>query len=486
MKEVQQDQNKMNKIIAFLGFLLFAFTLKAQFIEDALRFTIPNSMITPVSSSLGVSYYGISDDISALFYNPAGLSFIPKQEFSVGFGFTRNITQTEYLFNKLERRSNSGYITHIGIASPIPSEKFQITGAIAYFHENNFLNYFDYSAFNPLSSIVYSLSKYGSQDTNANIPYFLWLANNKFQTPIKDSVQQNVFVNQDGGLHNISGGISIQVSKNVAIGGTFAGKFGRFSYYRDFHENDVLNKYNFFDSLNYSNVDFQSFRLKDEIEQKIAGITGSFGVFATLSNVMRFGATIKFPTYYQVEEKFRQDAYARFDDGWEPNPFEPKEDLYNSYKITTPFVYSAGLSFKIANFVLTSCVEYFDVSQLRFSDAPPQIEELNTRIVRELVGQVQWGIGIKHFVPLMPIELRAGFSSITSPYQKDISKATTYIFSVGAGITLSSNVRIEPTFQYLINSLLFTNYKTTDNDPSGTYKVNLSPLKSGLQLTIRY
>lgn len=486
MKEVQQDQNKMVRLIAFLGFLLFSFTLKAQFIEDALRYTIPNSMITPVSSSLGVSYYGISDDVSALFYNPAGLSFIPKQEFSIGFGFTRNITQTEYLFNKLERRSNSGYITHIGIASPIPSEKFQITGAIAYFHENNFLNYFEYSAFNPHSSLVYSLSKYGPQDTNTNIPYFLWLANNKFQTPIKDSVGQNVLVNQDGGLHNISGGISIQISNNVAIGGTFTGKFGKFSYYRDFLEIDVSKKYNFFDSLNYSNVDFDSFKLKEKIEQKISGITGSIGVFTTLSNIMRFGATIKFPTYYQIEENFRQDAYARFDDGWKPNSYEPKEDLYNSYKITTPFVYSAGLSFKIANFVFTGGVEYFDVTQLRFSDAPSPMEELNTRIVRELVGQVQWGIGIKYFVPLMPIEISAGFSSITSPYQKDISKATTYIFSVGSGITLSNNVRLEPSFQYLINSLLFTNYKTTDNDPSGNYKVNFSPLKIGLQLTIRY
>ncbi|MGQ9819767.1 MAG: hypothetical protein ACUVQ1_07585 [Candidatus Kapaibacteriales bacterium] len=476
----------MQRIIISLMLFSSLTSLQAQFIEDALRYTIPNSMITPISSSLGVSYYGISDDVSALFYNPAGLSFIPKTEFSIGFGFNRNITQTEYLFNKLERRSNSGYITHIGFATPIPSEKFQITGAVSYFHENNFLNYFDYSSFNPYSSIVYSLSKYGPQDTNANIPYFLWLADKKFHTPIKDSVQQNVFVNQDGGLHNISGGISVQLSHNVAIGGTLAGKFGKFSYYRDFRENDVINKYNFFDSINYSNIDFQSFTLKEKIEQKISGITGSIGLIATLSDVMRFGATIKFPTYYQIEENFRKDAFARFDDGWEPNPYEPKEDSYNSYKITTPFVYSAGVSFKVLNFVFSGGVEYFDVTQLRFSDAPPQMEELNTRIVRELVGQVQWGIGTKYFVPLLPIELRAGFSSITSPYQRDISKATTYIFSFGAGVTISNNIRLEPTFQFLTNSLLLTNYKSSEFDPSGEYKVNFSPIKFGLQLTIRY
>lgn len=470
----------------FFAVFLTANTLLAQFIEDALRYTIPNTAITPVSASLGVSYYGISDDVSALFYNPAGLSFIPKNEFSIGFGFTRNNTQTEFLFNKLDRRSNSSYITHIGIAVPLQNEDFPMTGAIAYFHENNFLNYFDYSAFNPYSSIISSLAKYGPQDTNSNIPYFLWLANNKFYTPIKDSVQQDVFVNEDGGLHNLSGGLSIQISKNVSIGGTIVGKFGKFSYFREYRESDILNKYNFFDSLNYTNVDFNSFTLKEKIEQKVSGISGSIGFFAILGNLLRFGATIKFPTYYQVEEDFRQDAYAKFDNGWSPNPFEPTDDLHNSFKITTPFVYAAGLSLRIQNFVLTGGVEYFDVTQLRFSDAPSAMEDLNTSIVRELVGQAHWGLGLKYYVPLLPIEIRGGFSSITSPYQKDISNATTYILSVGVGFTISKNVRFEPTFQYSTNSLLFTNYQSFESDPSRQYKINLNPFKIGLQFTIRY
>ncbi|QLH53724.1 MAG: hypothetical protein CH6_1985 [Candidatus Kapaibacterium sp.] len=465
--------------------LLIPIVSFSQFIEDALRYTIPNSMITPRSASFGVAFYGLSDDISGLIYNPAGLSFIGKSEFSLGLGFTRNRVESEYLFNKMERDANSSYVTHLGISVPVKEFEKTIIVGLAYFHENNFLNYFDYSAFNPKSSLVYSLAKYGSKDTLSNIPYFLWLANNKFETPIKDSVKQVVTVDEDGGLHNITGGFSVLLTKNVSIGASLTGKFGKFTYYREFNEYDIYNKYNFFDSVGYTNLDFNKFTLKENLTQKVSGISGSIGIFGTFANFLRFGATVKFPTYYQVEEEFRKDAYARFDDGWEPNPYEMKDNSYNSYKITTPFVFAGGVSLKILDFIFTGGVEYFDVTQLRFSDAPPEIDRLNSRIVRELVGQVQWGLGVQYSPPILPFEFRAGFSSITSPYAKDIPNATTYIYSLGMAIYLAPNVRLEPTFQYLTNSVLRTNYQTDDTD-SQNYTLKFSPYKIALQITYRY
>ncbi len=485
--EVKQDQGEnMKKIFLVLLLIsLWHIEIFPQFVEDALRYTIPNSMITPRASSFGVAFYGLSDDISGLFFNPAGLIFIGHSEISLGLGFNRNITESDYLSNKMERKSNSSYFTHIGIVVPVKEFSKDVVAGIGYFHENNFQNYFDYSGFNPKSSIINSMAKYGPQDTTLNIPYFLWLANNKFKTPVVDSVQQNILVNEDGGLHNITGGFSVRLNKNVSIGATIMGKFGRFTYNREFNEIDIKNKYNFFDSVNYSNIDFNSFSLKESLTQKVSGISGSLGVFGTFENFLRFGATIKFPTYFQVEEEFRQDAYARFDDGWEPNPYEPKENSYNSYKITTPFIYAAGISIKVVDFIFTAGVEYFDVTQLRFSDAPPEIDRLNSKIVRELVGQVQWGLGIQYAPSILPVEFRAGYSSITSPYVKDIPNANTNILSLGAAIYLAPNIRLEPTFQYLTNSVLRTNYET-DDENSRNYIIKLSPIKIGLQFTYRY
>ncbi len=469
-----------------LALLITTISIKAQFIEDALRYTMPNSMITPRSASFGVAFYGLSDDISGLIYNPAGILYIGKSELSIGLGFTRNIAETEYLFNNLERRSNSSYVTHFGFAVPVSEFQNKVVAGISYFHENNFLNYFDYSAFNPKSSIINSLTKFGPKDTNTNIPYFLWLANDKFYTPIKDSVQQNVFVNEDGGLHNVTGGFAVSVAENVSVGASISGKFGKYTYYREFKEVDVLNKYNYFDSANYNNIDFNNFTLKENLSQKVSGISGSVGVFATLEKFFRFGATVKFPTFYQIEEEFRRDAYAQFDDGWKPNPYEPVENSYNSYKITTPFVYAAGVSIKVIDFIFAAGVEYFDVTQLRFTDAPPEVERLNSRIVRELVGQVQWGFGVQYSPPILPFEFRGSFSSITSPYTADIPNATTYIYSLGMSIYVAPNVRLEPTFQLTTNSILRTNYPTDDDDPAKNYKLNLSQIKIGLQFTYRF
>ncbi len=475
--------NIFAKQIIFVLFIA-TFSAKAQFIEDALRFTIPHSMISPRSASLGAGYYGLSDDASALFFNPAGLSFIGHNEFSVGLGFNRNSSNTDYLANQFERRSNSAYITHIAIAMPIETRSKPILGAIAYFHENNYENHFDYSAFNTYSSIIYSLTQNGPQDPELNIP--VWLAIKNLLTPIKDSVLQRVSVDEDGGLHNLSAGFSIQILPNVSLGASIQGKWGTYKYQRAFTEEDTFNKYNFFDSTNYSNVDFEWFRLNEFLSQKISGISGSIGLFTTLENFLRFGAVVKFPTYYQIEEEFRQDAYVKFDDGREPHTFEQEKNSYNSYKVTTPFVFCAGLSIKVTDFIFTGGVEYFDVTQLRFSDALPNVEMLNSAIVRTLVGQVNWGLGLVYSVPILPIEFRGSFSSITSPYQKDISGASTYIYSLGAAINIASNARLEPTFQYLTNSIIRTNYTTTDNDPSANYVLKAQPFKIGLQFTYRF
>nr|HPO62130.1 hypothetical protein [Candidatus Kapabacteria bacterium] len=115
------------KSIKFFGLLILIFTLaisaNAQSIEDALRYTRNNGYITPRAAGLNVSYYGISDDLAALAYNPAGLSLIGKTELSFGFGFSTFSTETNFLNNKIPFNSNDEYITHAGLAVPFKTKQ---------------------------------------------------------------------------------------------------------------------------------------------------------------------------------------------------------------------------------------------------------------------------------------------------------------------------------------------------------------------------
>ena len=56
----------------------------AQTTADALRYMEPNVAVSARSSAFGTSFYGLLDESSAMLYNPAGLTLIRFNEFSVG------------------------------------------------------------------------------------------------------------------------------------------------------------------------------------------------------------------------------------------------------------------------------------------------------------------------------------------------------------------------------------------------------------------
>ncbi|MDA3843733.1 MAG: hypothetical protein PF588_05105, partial [Candidatus Kapabacteria bacterium] len=99
----------MKKNIILTAIVLFVLSLSsahAQFIEDALRYSRTPAYSTARAGGLGVAYHGVSDDLAAIQFNPAGLSLIPKSEFSVGFGFRKNTTETDFLGNTQSFKSN--------------------------------------------------------------------------------------------------------------------------------------------------------------------------------------------------------------------------------------------------------------------------------------------------------------------------------------------------------------------------------------------
>lgn len=474
----------MKKTTIIILLVLFLIQVsKSQFIEDALRFSSNNGLISARAAGLNVAYHGVSDDLSALLFNPAGLSLVGRSELALGLGFTRNNSKTNYLGKINEFNSNDAFITSLGVVAPFTTKQGNAGVGIAYFQENNFKDNYEYQAINTKSTLIDYYSKFGSRKIQDNYTYHLWLANENLFTPLKDSLDQYAFVQEAGGMHNVTGGAAFDLTKGVSVGFSITGKWGTYKYNRDYREFDIFNKYNYFDSIGYSNIDFKQFNLSQSLNQKIAGITGSIGIQGKIEDFFRFGATIKFPTYYEIDEKFSVLATAEFDNGWKPNPYDPDE-FENSYKVTTPFVYSAGISIHSSGLTFMAGVEYTDVTQLEFSDAPKEVLDLNKQIVRELVGQVNWGVGVEYDIPLTPFVVRGSFASKTSPYSADVAGASKSYLSIGGGIYLAPNVRLDAVFQWTSISQLRSNYGNSDNGE--LYKLTNNPLNLGLNITYRY
>lgn len=473
------------QLISIVVLILLPILLKAQFIEDALRYAKSNGTISPRASSLGVSYIGLVDDYGALFYNPAGLTLIQKSELNVGLGFKRNTSETDFLSTNNIFKSNSEYITNVGVVSGFVRNNKKISVGIGYFRESDFYNTSEFSALNPNSSIIASETRLGPQTDVDNWAYQLFLANRNinsgYSTPYTDSLVQTAFVNESGGLHNISGGISFDVNENVALGASLTGKWGTYGYKRDYAESDVLGVYN---NTTVDGYSFSQLKLKEDLSQKVSGISGSIGILAKYENFLRFSANIKFPTWYRVEETFskRLDAFYK---NQESRYFS--YDGKNSYNLTTPFIYSAGFSFHYLGVTFSTGVEYSDVSQLTFSDASSQVLDLNNQIVRELIGQTTWGFGLEYEPGFVPFVGRISYSQSSSPYSFDIPNAYKSVLGVGIGAYIGENVRIDGVFQWNEFSEIRTSYTDANYVSDYTrYILSNKPLNISFGITYRY
>ncbi|MFW5701979.1 MAG: hypothetical protein ACOCX7_03440, partial [Bacteroidota bacterium] len=307
-------------ISAAIVTIMSAGAVSAQFMEDALRYAVPNGIFTPRVAGLNVAYHGIADDAGAMVFNPAGLSLVTKSELTVGLGFTRNNTETKFLDNFNELSTNNEFISHAALVAPIKMGENRASVGIGYFQESDFDNNMKYSGFNKSSSLIGWEAQNGPQQFEDNWATQLFLANTKFNTPVTDSVEQYSFVQEGGGLHNFIGAAAFDLNPNVAVGFSFIGKWGSYKYTREYTETDVLNIYDYYDEpdydnnyYGYSNIDFNQLRMNENVTQNISGITGRLALQLRALDFLRVGLSVQFPTYFEVDEDWSQNAEAEYD-----------------------------------------------------------------------------------------------------------------------------------------------------------------------------
>jgi len=478
----------MNKFVISFIILVLGINLKAQMIEDALNMSIPNAYITPRAGGLGVAYYGLADDFAAIAYNPGGLALINKGEISFGFNLNPNNTETEFLGNNLSLNSTNAYLTNFGLVAPFQTELGNASLAVGYYLESNFNNTMEFAALNPYSTYT----QFTAEDAvkrgwgiSENFATYLWLADDNYNTPIKNGLYQEAMITEKGGINNISGAIALELSEGLSAGFSVTGKWGNYLYLREFSESDVNNLYNEFiysevdGKLIFENIDFSQLRVDETIDQDISGINASFGLLGKISDFMRIGFTIKFPSYYEIDEKFSQTAIANFDNG------DIRDTTYifsNYYEISTPWVFAGGLSFNFQGLIFTTGIEYMDLTQMEFSKES-NLELLNLDIKKQMASLIRYGVGIEWQMPYLPLDLRTGFSYSTAPYVKSFDGEDRITMSAGVGIYLLKNMRLDLVGEYQQYKKLWNIY---GNSSETELYFTRKPINIGMQITYRY
>lgn len=475
-------------ILCLIGLIAISFQAKSQFIEDALRYSNSNANISPRYSALGIAYYGISDDASAVFTNPAGLSTIKGSEMSFGFGFNHNPIDNTYLGRTTTEILNNQSITNLAIAGNVQDYKgkHMFSYGLGYFLESDFDSRSTFSGFIQDSK---SMISYGISRNDQWVEELGLVDKNTRYSPYTDTsiakakFVQDIYQSEKGGLHNFIGAVSFKASDDFSIGLSLIGKWGSYTYTRRFEEQDSLNLYNIINPTSNPNVygDLHLLTINDILEQNVSGLSGSISFQGRIDDIIKINGKIQLPTYYTIEENFSSKYKAEFDANAETKSYQT-ESSHNSYELTTPFVYSLGVSSHFWGLTLTGAIEYADQAQLAFKNGPEELNDVNIEITNQLYGTYKYGFGAEYEIPELPIIARIGYQSQSSPNRS--YKYNTETLSIGAGVYWGDNVRID--MMYKASTIKDIKY-VFGNMIYGTYNSSytLSPSSVALGITYR-
>ena len=479
-------------IISFFGISFFA---KAQFVEDATRFINPNAFLSVRAAALGGSYFGFSDDGSALLTNPAGITLIPVAEFGMGINLTSHKTNTNFLGNQKKEINNEFYFTNINFIFPtfgnngfnnddantIEDRSFNFKFGFDYHISNDFAVSTNYGGFNPFNTFI-------AQQTSEKQEWVsdCKVADENYQTEIQSDMHQYGFVLEEGGLHNLSFGFGMDFSKIYSLGATITLKFGSYNYTKKYFENDNDNLYETFP------FDIDQLSVIEKLTQELFGVTGLVGFQARWSRYCRFGVAAKFPTLLIDSEYFAVNYTAQFD-----NKDILKHNtgsMYNLYNIVTPFEFTAGisgnttgLSYSVSGSMLNAASTYLkgkEIFELNYDDLL-FFDELNQMIEETLTWQYKIGVGLEYKIPAAPLYLRGSYTLQTSPYKDKELCEDNNIIGAGLGLVLTDNLIIDAAFVYSSQDYRRANYGN-DAVPNlfSFYNVNYTP--TSFLLGIRY
>lgn len=448
--------------------------VRAQFPEDALRFSSPGFGVGSRALGMGNAYTGVASDFSAIYWNPAGLAQLQLSEFTFGMSHLNNKDDSRFFGGSEAYNNNATNLNTLGILYKVPTRRGNLVVGFGFHRQNSFASGLSFSGFNPNSSIIQTYARNGASypsDLADNIAYQLYLADldsltGHFVSPITDRLTQTAKVVEGGGLNNWSIAGAFDMAKDLSLGVTVSYVSGTYRYDRTYEEEDRAGLYKTFP------FDFQRLTLDEFIESDISGVNAKFGLLYRIPDRFRLGFAVKTPTAFSVKETFGTTSRSYFDNG-DVRPADSPLETSGSgkYDIRSPWVFSAGSSVMIRDLMISADVDYTDWTQLEFVHANQDLLAQNKDMKKIFRPTANLRGGLEYDLSNAGVRLRTGFIYTTSPYQGDPSSFDQKYVTGGLGIVLGGSTMLDlayargwwETFRNNYNSTSRTDEKITNN-----------------------
>jgi len=395
-------------IILLISGVVFSNLIFSQSEEDARRLSYLGVGFGARPLGLGTAYVAIANDYSAVYWNPAGLAQIGRNEMSLGlshYSFGNEATA----FGTKESFSNSATnLNALGLVYPFPVLKGSLVFALGYGRQSDFTSALGFGGFN-------------YQPTTVSYP---------------DNIAMRGKILESGGINNWIVAGAVEAVPNLFVGASLTFLSGSYTYTRDYLEDDVDNNYYLYQYLQ-----------KYTIDEDIGGFTARVGILHEFPNKQgRIGFNIKFPSYFSLRDDYSQEQQFLDD-----NPALDSIDYYSGiseFDIVSPFVFSGGISWSFGPLLLTAGADYTDWTQMEFRNTYADLMQENTVIKEDMEATVNFRVGAEFAIPGTDLELRGGFAYLPSPYVFDSSPNDQKYITGGLGWTVENSVKFDIGYAY--------------------------------------
>jgi hypothetical protein len=482
-----------------LCLLAFSENIFAQYASDALRYSQTNFGGSARFQATGGAGTSLGGDISAAYYNPAGLGFNRKSEFSISPSLA--IIATDGTMNGTtasDNRTNFN-INQFGVSFAFPKDGTSSdwkggTFAITFTRINNFNNNTIYSGRNDNNSIIdswidntnryFSVSNLNNQVNNGiydneAMAYDTYLINfyqntsgtGKFDSEVyPGSSLQREKITETGSQNQWNIAYGANYKDFLYIGGGIGIQTINYQRQRVFTETQTT-MYPVKDANgNMIPKIFDNLTLTDNLTQNGTGFNLNIGAIVRPVEFWRIGASFTSPTWHSITENYNAslnvnyNGYQIIDNGISKTLNNVKSNtlqLDSDLTITTPLRINTGTSVIIAKKGFLSVdAEYVNYASSKIS-ATFNVDDDNSEIQNNYAAT--WNFRAGGELRLDKFRLRLGAAHYGTPYKTKDNINQPKIFITGGVGYYSKKNFFDITIVQQTNTVAYQIYKYSND-----------------------
>ncbi|MGB9596621.1 MAG: OmpP1/FadL family transporter [Candidatus Poribacteria bacterium] len=343
---------------------------------------------------IGGAFTSVTDDFTALYWNPAGLSRIRNMQFYGSLSHEKQDTEITYFGEKESTFVSNTRPNSFGVVIPIPTYR----GGLAF---------------------AFGMNRIQSYDSRIMTKGF-----NEFtleEDPELGQLYIDEIIKESGGIYSWDFGAAVDVAPNVSVGASLGFLSGSYDYSLDLIATDTKGLDKNIDTINYI----------DTTATDYMGADAKVGVLARIAKAVKLGAMINIPLSFTANEYWTQDSYYTYDDGTEESDLN---DGNVDYDISRPFRFTIGLSATpLPNALISADASYMDWTQTKYSE-PPASDVSNEDFINDYRDTLRLSVGCEFFIPNSGLALRIGYMRDPLPYTPKGTEIETERQYITAGI----------------------------------------------------